>query len=138
MSLATARAFPARMALSGPAAGIVGAIEIAKEAGRSEVITLDIGGTSADVALIRDNVAELSSGRDVDGFPIRLPMIDIATVGAGGGSIAWFDTDGLFKVGPQKRRRCTRSRLLSTWRDPADGIRCQSSAWPPAVDPDRW
>lgn len=101
MSLATARAFPARMALSGPAAGIVGAIEIAKEAGRSEVITLDIGGTSADVALIRDNVAELSSGRDVDGFPIRLPMIDIATVGAGGGSIAWFDTDGLFKVGPQ-------------------------------------
>ncbi|MGV1989194.1 hydantoinase/oxoprolinase family protein [Agrobacterium sp. 22-221-1] len=101
MSLTTARAFPVRMALSGPAAGIVGAIEIAKEAGYPHVITLDIGGTSADVALIRDNAADLSNGRDVDGFPIRLPMIDIATVGAGGGSIAWFDTDGLFKVGPQ-------------------------------------
>lgn len=101
MSLDTARSFPVRMALSGPAAGIVGAVEISKESDRPNVITIDIGGTSADVALIRDHAVELSHGRDVDGFPIRLPMIDITTVGAGGGSIAWFDADGFFKVGPQ-------------------------------------
>lgn len=101
MSLDVARSFPVRMALSGPAAGVVGAVEIARAAGRRNVITIDIGGTSADVALIRDFTAELSHGRDVDGFPVRLPMIDIATVGAGGGSIAWFESDGLFKVGPQ-------------------------------------
>ena len=101
MSLDVARAFPVRMALSGPAAGVVGAIQIAREAERPNIITLDIGGTSADVALIQDYRTELTHGRDVDGFPIMLPMIDITTVGAGGGSIAWFDTDGLFKVGPQ-------------------------------------
>ncbi|WP_316980243.1 hydantoinase/oxoprolinase family protein [Shumkonia mesophila] len=101
MSLDVARAFPVRMALSGPAAGVVGAIQIAREAERPNIITLDIGGTSADVALIQDYKTELSHGRDVDGFPIMLPMIDITTVGAGGGSIAWFDADGLFKVGPQ-------------------------------------
>lgn len=101
MSLDTAKAFPVRMALSGPAAGMVGASQIAKDAGRANVITLDIGGTSADVALIQNYAFELAHERDVDGFPIRLPMIDISTVGAGGGSIAWFDVDGLFKVGPQ-------------------------------------
>lgn len=101
MTLDVARAFPVRMALSGPAAGVVGAIQIAREAERPNVITLDIGGTSADVALIKDYRTEPTYGRDVDGFPIMLPMIDITTVGAGGGSIAWFDADGLFKVGPQ-------------------------------------
>ncbi|MGL4239362.1 hydantoinase/oxoprolinase family protein [Tabrizicola sp.] len=101
MSLNVARAFPVRMALSGPAAGVVGAIEVAKSAKAPEVITIDIGGTSADVALIRDYRVELSAGRDVDGFPVQLPMVDVTTVGAGGGSIAWFAADGLFKVGPQ-------------------------------------
>lgn len=101
MSLDTARAFPVRMALSGPAAGVVAAIEIVRQAERPNAITLDIGGTSADVAMIQDCATELTHGRDVDGFPIRLSMIDITTVGAGGGSIAWFDVDGLFKVGPQ-------------------------------------
>lgn len=101
MSLDVARAFPVRMALSGPAAGVVGAIQIAKETERPNVITIDIGGTSADVALIQDYKTELTHGRDVDGFPITQPMIDITTVGAGGGSIAWFDADGLLKVGPE-------------------------------------
>lgn len=101
MSLNVARAFPVRMALSGPAAGVVGAIEVAKSAKAPEVITIDIGGTSADVALIRDYRVELSAGRDVDGFPVQLSMVDVTTVGAGGGSIAWFAADGLFKVGPQ-------------------------------------
>ncbi|MGE0803548.1 MAG: hydantoinase/oxoprolinase family protein [Lautropia sp.] len=100
MSLPEAKRFPVRAALSGPAAGVVGAIDVAKSAGHPNVITIDIGGTSADVALIKDYRAEMAQGRDVDGFPVRLPMIDITTIGAGGGSKAWFDRDGLLKVGP--------------------------------------
>ena len=101
MSLARAGDLPIRTALSGPAAGVVGAVEIAANAGRPDVVTLDMGGTSADVALIRDGRAALGFDRQVADFPIRLPMVDIHTVGAGGGSIAWFDRDGLLKVGPQ-------------------------------------
>jgi N-methylhydantoinase A len=101
MSLARARDLPIRTALSGPAAGVVGAVEIAATAGRPDVVTLDMGGTSADVALIRGGRAAIGFDRQVADFPIRLPMVDIHTVGAGGGSIAWFDRDGLLKVGPQ-------------------------------------
>ena len=100
MSIDTARRFPVRTALSGPAAGAVGGIHSAHLSKQPHIITLDMGGTSADVALIRNYEAGLSFDRAVAGFPIRLPMIDIHTVGAGGGSIAWFDRDGLLKVGP--------------------------------------
>jgi N-methylhydantoinase A len=104
MSLARAADLPIRTALSGPAAGAIGAVAVAATAGtgagRADVITLDMGGTSADVALIRDGRAAVGFDRQVADFPIRLPMIDIHTVGAGGGSIAWFDKDGLLKVGP--------------------------------------
>jgi len=101
MSVERARAFPVRTALSGPAAGVVGAIHAARRAGRSELVTLDMGGTSADMALIRNGEADIAYERAVAGFPVRLPQIDIATIGAGGGSIAWFDRDNLMKVGPQ-------------------------------------
>ena len=101
MSADQARAFPVRTALSGPAAGAMGAVHVSKEVNHPNVITLDMGGTSADVALIRDYDANISFDKEVAGFPIRLPAIDIETVGAGGGSIAWFDRDGLLKVGPQ-------------------------------------
>ena len=100
MSPERARALPVRTALSGPAAGAIGAAHSAKRSGRRNVITLDMGGTSADVALIREFQADISFGRDVAGFSVRLPAVDIETVGAGGGSIAWFDRDGLLKVGP--------------------------------------
>ena len=100
MSPERARALPVRTALSGPAAGAIGAAFSAKLSGRRNVITLDMGGTSADVALIRDFQADISFERDVAGFSVRLPAVDIETVGAGGGSIAWFDRDGLLKVGP--------------------------------------
>ena len=100
MSPGRARALPVRTALSGPAAGAIGAAHSAKLSGRRDVITLDMGGTSADVALIRDFHADISFERDVAGFSVRLPAVDIETVGAGGGSIAWFDRDGLLKVGP--------------------------------------
>jgi N-methylhydantoinase A len=100
MSIEKARDFPIRTALSGPAAGAVGAIHAALASGFPNVITFDMGGTSADVALIRNGEAGLSFDRDVAGFPVRMPMVDINTVGAGGGSIAWFDRDELVKVGP--------------------------------------
>ncbi|MGI9334104.1 MAG: hydantoinase/oxoprolinase family protein, partial [Gammaproteobacteria bacterium] len=100
MSPQRARALPVRTALSGPAAGAIGAAHAARQVARRNVITLDMGGTSADVALIRNYHADLAFDRNVAGFPIRLPSVDIETVGAGGGSIAWFDKDGLLKVGP--------------------------------------
>lgn len=100
MSIDRARTFPIRTALSGPAAGAMGAIHMAKLSGRPNIITLDMGGTSADVALIRGFEAGVTFDRDVAGFPVRLPSIDINTVGAGGGSLVWFERDGLLKVGP--------------------------------------
>jgi N-methylhydantoinase A len=101
MSVDRAREVPIRTALSGPAAGAVGAIHMGRLSDRPKVITLDMGGTSADVCLIRNHAADIRFDRDVAGFPVRLPMVDINTVGAGGGSIAWFDKDGLLKVGPK-------------------------------------
>ena len=92
--------FPVRMALSGPAAGVVGASETTVKTKFRDLITLDMGGTSTDVCLIQNGKAELSNLRDISGFRIRLPMIDINTVGAGGGSIAYIENDGLLKVGP--------------------------------------
>jgi N-methylhydantoinase A len=101
MSVARASALPVRTALSGPAAGIVGAVRSMRAAGDGNFITLDMGGTSADVCLIRDFTPEASANREVEGYPVRLPALDISAVGAGGGSIAWIDRDGLLKVGPQ-------------------------------------
>ena len=100
MSPERARQFPVRTALSGPAAGAVGAAFIAQQVGRKNLITLDMGGTSADVAMIQDFNVSISFDRDVAGFPVRQPSVDVETVGAGGGSIAWFDRDDLLKVGP--------------------------------------
>lgn len=101
ISVARARLFPIRTALSGPAAGISGAIDIARRAGEARVITLDMGGTSADVCLIRDFAASMTADRWVEGYPARISSVDVNAVGAGGGSIAWRDVDGLLKVGPQ-------------------------------------
>ena len=78
----------------------MGAIHVAKLAARPNLITLDMGGTSADVCLIRDYQAGTAFSRTVADFPVRLPMVDIDTIGAGGGSIAWFERDGGLKVGP--------------------------------------
>ncbi|MFC3087043.1 hydantoinase/oxoprolinase family protein [Tabrizicola soli] len=101
MSVQRAGQFPVRTALSGPAAGAVGAAGSGASSGIGDVITLDIGGTSTDVCLIRDGKTALASTRDISGFRIRLPMVDIHTVGAGGGSIAQIGGDGLMKVGPE-------------------------------------
>jgi N-methylhydantoinase A len=86
---------------SGPAAGVVGAARQAARAGFRDVITFDMGGTSTDVCLVEDARAQLVGETEVDGLPIKTPVIDIATVGAGGGSIVWVDDGGLLRVGPQ-------------------------------------
>jgi N-methylhydantoinase A len=101
MSVARARRVPIRTALSGPAAGTVGAIHVARLSGVADVISLDMGGTSADVALVRDLSAGTTFNKWIEGYPARIASLDINAVGAGGGSIAWFDRDGLLKVGPQ-------------------------------------
>ena len=86
---------------SGPAAGVVGAIGIAGRSGYNDIITLDMGGTSTDVSLVSGGEPELAAQTEIDGLPVRTPVIDIVTVGAGGGSIAWLDDGGLLRVGPQ-------------------------------------
>jgi len=101
MTPARARQLPIRTALSGPAAGVVGAIDAARSAGLTDVITLDMGGTSADVCLIRDCEADVAYDRWIEGFPVRLASVDVNAVGAGGGSIAWVDDAGGLRVGPQ-------------------------------------
>ena len=100
-TIGEAAAHPALALVSGPAGGVVGAERIAALAGCGNAITFDMGGTSTDVCLVADGRAEQSDGRDVGGFPIRLPMVDVHTVGAGGGSIVWRDAGGALRVGPQ-------------------------------------
>jgi N-methylhydantoinase A len=86
---------------SGPAGGVVGAARIAEQAGFADAIALDMGGTSTDVCLISAGAAERSVERTIAGLPIRLPSVDVHTVGAGGGSIAWTDSGGALRVGPE-------------------------------------
>lgn len=86
---------------SGPAAGVTGAAATAAMSGVFDVITLDMGGTSTDVSLVIDGEPQMSAQTRIDGLPVRVPVTDIATVGAGGGSIAWIDDGGLLRVGPQ-------------------------------------
>jgi N-methylhydantoinase A len=96
-----AAAHPATILVSGPAAGAVGAARVASLAGFPDAIAFDMGGTSTDVCLVTDGRAERASERAVGGLPIRLPTVDIHTVGAGGGSIVWRDAGGALRVGPQ-------------------------------------
>ena len=100
-TLEEAAAHPSWILVSGPAGGVVGASLVARQAGFDRAISFDMGGTSTDVCLIVDGLAERSSERHVGGLPIRLPTVDIHTVGAGGGSLAWVDAGGALRVGPE-------------------------------------
>ena len=95
-----AKAEPIRTALSGPAGGVVGAYRLGKAAGFRNIITFDMGGTSSDVSLVDGEIRRTNESL-VGDFPLRIPIIDIHTVGAGGGSIAQIDTGGSLRVGPQ-------------------------------------
>jgi N-methylhydantoinase A len=92
---------PATILVSGPAAGVVGAARLAALAGIENAIAFDMGGTSTDVCLIAGGRAQRASERTVAGLPIRLPTVDLHTVGAGGGSLVWTDAGGALHVGPQ-------------------------------------
>lgn len=96
-----ARKNPHRIALSGPAAGLRGALSIGSEVGLSDLVTLDMGGTSTDVALLANGQLPYSWQTELEGFPLRAPTLEIHTIGAGGGSIAWREETGLLRVGPQ-------------------------------------
>ena len=92
---------PAALLLSGPAGGVAAAASVAVANGQPDAISLDMGGTSTDVCLILDGRPEPASERDVAGLPVRLPALDVHTIGAGGGSIAHVDTGGALVVGPE-------------------------------------
>jgi len=97
----TASEKPVTMLLSGPAAGILGAIHMANLAGYDDILTIDVGGTSTDVAIIEQQTPMYTSASMVESYPVKTPMLDIVTVGSGGGSIAWTDPYGNLKAGPQ-------------------------------------
>ncbi|MDX6415223.1 MAG: N-methylhydantoinase [Gaiellaceae bacterium] len=92
---------PATILVSGPAAGVVGAARLAALTGIDNAIAFDMGGTSTDVCLIANGRAERASERTIAGLPIRLPTVDLHTVGAGGGSLVWRDGGGALRVGPE-------------------------------------
>ena len=97
---AVARTRPVRLFLSGPAAGVIGAKTAGESAGAGNLITVDIGGTSCDIALIEAGKPLVRAEGLVDGFLVRVPMVDVNAIGAGGGSIAWIDGAGGLRVGP--------------------------------------
>ncbi len=100
LSASEARKHAVRTVLSGPAGGVVGALQTARQSGIRKILGFDMGGTSTDVSLA-DGTPRETTEAIVDGLPIRVPMLDIHTVGAGGGSIARLDSGGLLRVGPQ-------------------------------------
>ncbi len=96
-----AAALPLTMLRSGPAAGVAGAVKVARNAGVLDLVTMDMGGTSTDVAVVRGGALEMTSETVADRLPVRVPMVDIIAVGAGGGSLVGIDTGGLLTVGPE-------------------------------------
>ena len=101
VSPAAVRRLPVNTFFSGPAGGVIGSVGLGRELGLPDLVTFDMGGTSTDVCLIRDGEPAQKSERQMGGFPVRTRTLDIHTIGAGGGSIAWMDAGGLLKVGPQ-------------------------------------
>ncbi|WP_186336505.1 hydantoinase/oxoprolinase family protein [Natrarchaeobaculum aegyptiacum] len=97
----TVREHAVTTTMSGPAAGVVGAAATVPDDDVAGLVTFDMGGTSSDVSLVRDGQAERTTDAEIAGLPIRTPMVDVNTVGAGGGSIAWVDAGGALRVGPQ-------------------------------------
>jgi N-methylhydantoinase A len=96
-----AREMSARTVLSGPAGGVLTGVLLSRAIEEPNVITIDMGGTSSDISLIETYTPRLTTESQIGGYPIKLPMIDIHTIGAGGGSIAWIDPGGALRVGPE-------------------------------------
>lgn len=100
MALPSARKLPVATLMSGPAAGVVGALHLAKQAGIDSILTFDMGGTSVDVAIV-PGIVQYSSESAVGDFPVIMPAVSVSSIGAGGGSIAFLDSAGVLKVGPE-------------------------------------
>ena len=100
MTVASARAKPVHTVLSGPAGGVVASAHIARLSGFADIIAIDMGGTSTDISLVLDGRPQVTREASLAGAPIRIPVIDINAIGAGGGSIAWIDEGGALRVGP--------------------------------------
>lgn len=101
LSLETARARPIDTVLSGPASGVVAATRIGAAAGRRQLVTIDMGGTSADISIVQRGVPEFTTATFVGDFPLMMPVVNVGAIGAGGGSVLWVDAQGVLKVGPQ-------------------------------------
>ena len=99
-TIRTAASRPVHLFLSGPAGGVVGGARLASAAGCGDAVTIDIGGTSCDVAMIRRGVPAVSGSGEILGYPVRVPMVDINTIGAGGGSLLRVNASGIMRVGP--------------------------------------
>src|SRR2546425_187797 len=135
---------PVRTVLSGPSAGVMGAVWLARHRGLSSLVTFDMGGTSTDVSFVRDGAPTLAFEREIDGIPLRVAGLDIETIGAGGGSIAWRDSGGALRVGPESaganpgpacyaRGRSTRARSRASWASaPLSCRRARDSCAPSA------
>jgi len=96
-----ARRRPVRLFLSGPAAGVIGGLEVGRALGFDDLITIDVGGTSCDIALVSGGQPLIRSEGTIGGYAVRVPMVDVNAIGAGGGSIAWLDDAGSLRVGPE-------------------------------------
>ena len=101
MTLAAAAERCAGTFLSGPVGGVTGAVRVAESAGVEDIITFDMGGTSTDVALVHGLAPRMSHDNQIDAYPLKMPQLDIHTIGAGGGSIVWIQPDGTLGVGPR-------------------------------------
>jgi N-methylhydantoinase A len=101
MTVASARKKPVHTVLSGPAGGVVASAHVAVLSGFADIITMDMGGTSTDISLVLDGRPQVTREASLAGTPIRIPVIDINAIGAGGGSVAWIDEGGALRVGPQ-------------------------------------
>jgi N-methylhydantoinase A/oxoprolinase/acetone carboxylase beta subunit len=95
-----ARKRPVRLFLSGPAAGVIGGAIVGRSSGYRDLITIDVGGTSSDIALVEGGEPVIRAQGSIAGYPVRVPMVDVNAIGAGGGSIAWIDGAGGLRVGP--------------------------------------
>jgi N-methylhydantoinase A len=101
MPVAAARTETVSTLLSGPASGVIGAAYVATAAGLGNLITLDVGGTSADIAVVEEGRPRYSTAEQIGGIPVMMPVVGVTAIGAGGGSVAWVDEVGVPKVGPQ-------------------------------------
>ena len=121
------------MVESGPAAGVIAAAHLGETLGRPDILSFDMGGTTAKVGLIQDGQPSVTKdykvgghagagigGMSLSGYPVRTPVVDLVEIGAGGGSIAWVDSGGLLRVGPAERGRRSGAGLLRRGGDGAD------------------